>query len=143
MSVRSFSEEDFSCPVCYSIYKEPVLLTCTHSICKPCLKTFWETKGSKECPVCRRKCSKDIYPLNLVLNNLCETFLQGKSEKETFCNLHRSELKLFCETDKQLICVLCRESTLHKTHSISPIREAAFESKVRFSIINTAFGGGK
>ena len=136
MASKSFSEEDFSCPVCYNIYKDPVILTCTHSICNTCLQKFWETKGSRECPVCRTRCSKEEYPLNLVLKNLCETFQQERSQREPFCSLHRSELKLFCEDDKQLVCLVCRDSKLHKNHNFSPISEAALERKVRLVVIN-------
>ncbi|XP_076120234.1 E3 ubiquitin-protein ligase TRIM35-like [Alosa pseudoharengus] len=134
MASVSFSEEDLSCPVCCDIFKDPVLLTCTHSICKGCLKTFWVTKGSKECPVCRRSSSKDDPPLNLHLRNLCETFLQEKKKREPFCSLHRSELKLFCEDDKQLLCLVCRDSKLHKKHNFSPIDEAALERKEELKV---------
>ena len=136
MASKSFSEEDFSCPVCYNIYNDPVFLTCTHSICNTCLQQFWETKASRECPICRRKCSKDIYPVNRILKNLCETFQQQRSQGEPFCSLHRSELKLFCEDDKQLVCLVCRDSKLHKNHNFSPISEAAPEHKVRLVVIN-------
>ncbi|XP_062390904.1 E3 ubiquitin-protein ligase TRIM35-like [Sardina pilchardus] len=134
MASMSVSEEDLSCPVCCEIFKDPVLLTCTHSICKACLKTFWETKGSRECPVCRRKSSRVEPPLNLHLKNLCENLLQDKNKKESFCSLHRSKLKLFCEDDKQLVCVVCRDSKLHKTHNFSPIDEAALERKEELKV---------
>ncbi|XP_031433308.1 zinc-binding protein A33-like [Clupea harengus] len=134
MASKAFSEEDLSCPVCYNIYKDPVILTCTHSICKTCLQKFWETKGSRECPICRRRSSREIYPLNRVLKNLCETFQQERSQREPFCSLHRSELKLFCEDDKQLVCLVCRDSKLHKNHNFSPISEAALERKEELKI---------
>ncbi|XP_031433337.2 nuclear factor 7, brain-like, partial [Clupea harengus] len=136
MASKSFSEEDFSCPVCYNIYKDPVFLSCTHSICKTCVQQFWETKGSRECPICRRRCSKEIYPVNRILKNLCESFQQREenSQREPFCSLHRSELKLFCEDDKQLVCVVCRDSKLHKNHNFSPISEAALERKDELKI---------
>ena len=138
MASKAFLEEDLSCPVCYNIYKDPVFLTFTHSICNTCLQKFWETKGSRECPVCRTRCSKEEYPLNLVLKNLCESFQQREenSQRESFCSLHRSELKLFCEDDKQLVCLVCRDSKLHKNHNFSPISEAALERKVRLVVIN-------
>ncbi|XP_063070021.1 nuclear factor 7, ovary-like [Engraulis encrasicolus] len=129
MASRSFSEEDFSCPVCCDIYKNPVILTCTHSICTECLDMFWNTKGSRECPVCRRRCSKEMYPVNLILKNLCETFQHVEHQREPFCTLHRSELKLYCEDDKQLVCLVCRDSKLHRNHNFSPIDEAAQECK--------------
>lgn len=130
MDTRSFSEEDLSCPICYEIFKNPVILTCSHSFCKACLKTFWNTKKLRECPVCRRRMPKDAPPCNLHLKNLCEAFLKERNEREPFCSLHHSELKLFCENDKQPVCLVCRDSRLHKNHNFSPISEAARQSKV-------------
>ncbi|XP_062389494.1 nuclear factor 7, brain-like [Sardina pilchardus] len=127
MASKSFSEDDFSCPVCCEVFNDPVILPCTHSICEACLKYFWATKGSRECPVCRTRSSKDEPPLNLHLRNLCETFLQQRSRREPFCSEHRSELKLYCEDDKQLVCLVCRDSKLHKNHNFSPISEAALQ----------------
>src|SRR4029434_35073 len=105
MASTYFAEEDFTCPVCFEIFKDPVILSCSHSICKACLQQFWDTKGSRECPYCRRKCSKEIYLPNMALRNLCETFLQERSEKtsagsEVLCSLHSEKLKLFCHDDQ-------------------------------------------
>ncbi|XP_053090323.1 E3 ubiquitin-protein ligase TRIM35-like [Pangasianodon hypophthalmus] len=129
-----FSEEDFSCPVCCEIFKDPVLLRCSHSVCKVCLQQFWETKGSRECPVCRRKSSMDEPPINLALKNLCETFLQERSQRsssvsETVCSLHSEELKLFCLDDQQPVCVVCQTSRKHTNHKFCPIDEAVTDCK--------------
>ncbi|XP_062391100.1 E3 ubiquitin-protein ligase TRIM35-like [Sardina pilchardus] len=124
-----FSEEDFSCPVCRDIFKDPVLLLCSHSFCQMCLQQFWEIKGVRECPVCRKRSSQENLPLNLHLRNLCETFQRDRSRKEPFCSLHHSELKLFCKNDKQLLCLVCRDSKLHKKHNFSPISEATLDFK--------------
>ncbi|XP_046701931.1 E3 ubiquitin-protein ligase TRIM35-like isoform X2 [Silurus meridionalis] len=130
----AFSEEDFSCPVCCEIFKDPVVLHCSHSVCKVCLQLFWEKKGSRECPVCRRKSSMEIPPLNLVLKNLCETFLQDRSqrsssESETVCSLHSEKLKLFCLDDQQPVCLVCRDSRKHTNHKFCPIDEAVTDCK--------------
>ncbi|KAK3568735.1 hypothetical protein QTP86_015408 [Hemibagrus guttatus] len=129
-----FSEEDFSCPVCCEIFKDPVLLRCSHSVCKVCLQKFWEAKGSRECPVCRRKSSLEQPPKNLALKNLCETFLQERSQSsssgsETVCSLHREKLKLFCLDDQQPVCVVCRDSRKHNNHKFCPIDEAVTDCK--------------
>ncbi|XP_063044121.1 zinc-binding protein A33-like, partial [Engraulis encrasicolus] len=131
MASISVSEEDLSCPVCCDIFKDPVFLTCSHNVCKDCLKKFWETKGSRECPVCRRRSSKLEPPLNLHLKNLCDSFSKERnySQREPLCCLHRSKLKLYCEEDKQLICLVCRDSKHHRNHKFSPIDEAAQERK--------------
>ncbi|KAL7859126.1 hypothetical protein SRHO_G00142730 [Serrasalmus rhombeus] len=100
MAARNpLSEEELSCPVCCGIFRDPVLLSCSHSVCKTCLQKFWETKGSRECPVCKRRSSKDHPPFNLVLKNMCEAFLESRSQRssagsEGLCVLHNEELKL-------------------------------------------------
>ncbi|KAM9486923.1 zinc-binding protein A33-like [Clarias gariepinus] len=129
-----FSEEDFSCPVCYEMFKDPVILHCSHSVCKVCLQMFWKTKESRECPVCRRKSSIDKPPTNLVLKNLCETFLQERSQRsssvsKTVCSLHSEKLKLFCLDDQQAVCLVCRDSRKHIKHKFCPIDEAVTDCK--------------
>ncbi|KAM9486316.1 E3 ubiquitin-protein ligase TRIM35-like [Clarias gariepinus] len=129
-----FSEEDFSCPVCCEILKDPVILSCSHSVCKVCLQKIWETKGSKECPVCRRKSSMDDPSTNLVLKNLCETSLQEKSQRsssasETVCSLHSEKLKLVCLDNQQLVCVVCQTSRKHTVCTFRPIDEAITDCK--------------
>ncbi|XP_076119133.1 zinc-binding protein A33-like [Alosa pseudoharengus] len=133
MASKSFSEEDFCCPVCCDIFKDPAVLTCSHSVCKVCLQKFWESKGSRECPICRMKSSKDPHP-NLALRNLCEIYLQERGKRasagsEVLCSLHSEKIKLFCLEDKQPVCVVCRDSKTHKHHNFSPISEAVQDVK--------------
>ncbi|XP_030641277.1 tripartite motif-containing protein 35-like [Chanos chanos] len=128
------SEEDFSCPVCFDIFKDPVVLSCSHSVCKVCLQLFWKNKDSKECPVCRRRSSRDDPPKNMALRNLCEAFLEGRIQgistgSEEFCSLHSEKLRLFCLDDKQPVCLVCRDSKKHKNHELCPVDEAAHESR--------------
>ncbi|KAL6483734.1 hypothetical protein MHYP_G00086060 [Metynnis hypsauchen] len=133
-SRNPLSEEDFSCPVCCVIFRDPVILSCSHSVCKTCLKKFWETKGSQECPVCRRKSSRSDPPCNLVLKNLCEAFLESSSQRssvgsEGLCILHNEKLKLFCLDDQQPVCVVCQTSKKHRNHKFCPVDEAVSEFK--------------
>ncbi|XP_031436776.1 E3 ubiquitin-protein ligase TRIM35-like [Clupea harengus] len=132
-------EEDFNCSVCCEVFKDPVILSCSHCFCKVCLQKLWKTKISRECPVCRRRSSKEHPPPNLVLKNLCETFLQQRSQRasagsEVLCNLHSEKLNLFCLEDKQPVCVVCRDSKTHKTYNFSPIDEAAVDIKEELKI---------
>ncbi|XP_056586499.1 E3 ubiquitin-protein ligase TRIM35-like isoform X3 [Triplophysa dalaica] len=130
MASKSFSEEDLSCPVCCEIFKDPVLLSCSHSFCKDCIHRFWESKGAQECPVCRRRSSKNNPPVNLVLKNLCLSFLQERSERSSsVCHLHNEKLKLFCLDDQQPVCVVCRDSRTHNNHKFCPVDEAVDENK--------------
>uniref|UniRef100_A0A8C4DB23 Uncharacterized protein n=1 Tax=Dicentrarchus labrax TaxID=13489 RepID=A0A8C4DB23_DICLA len=37
-------EEDLCCPVCHEVFRDPVVLSCSHSFCKDCLKSWWKEK---------------------------------------------------------------------------------------------------
>ncbi|XP_076849661.1 E3 ubiquitin-protein ligase TRIM35-like isoform X2 [Brachyhypopomus gauderio] len=135
------SEEEFSCPVCCDIFRDPVLLSCSHSVCKTCLQQFWETKGSQECPVCRKRSSRDDPPCNRALKNLCESFLASRIQRssagsEVLCSLHNEKLKVFCLEDQQPVCLVCQISKAHKTHDCCPVEEAVcdFKNKLKTSL---------
>ncbi|XP_063069937.1 zinc-binding protein A33-like [Engraulis encrasicolus] len=132
-------EADLTCPVCTEIFKDPVILSCSHNACKACLQQFWKTKGSRECPVCRRRSSKDILHPNLALRNLCTSFLEERGQHQGLCQTglcqkHKRKLELFCREDQQLVCLVCRDSKLHRDHHFSPADEAASERKEELNV---------
>ncbi|XP_062390948.1 zinc-binding protein A33-like [Sardina pilchardus] len=128
-------EADLHCPVCYDIFKDPVILTCTHSVCKACLEQFWQTKPSRECPVCRTISGPQDEPLtNLILKNLCESLVKGRGERasigsEVRCRPHNKKLKVYCREDRELVCLLCRDSKQHLNHHFCTLDEAVLEHK--------------
>ncbi|XP_036007515.1 nuclear factor 7, ovary-like [Fundulus heteroclitus] len=124
-------EEDLCCPVCQDVFKDPVLLSCSHSFCKECLKNWWREKPAQECPVCKTISFTKDPPCNLVLKNLCETFLQQRDQRasEDLCSLHSEKLKLFCLDHQQPVCLVCRDSEKHTNHRFRPIDEAAEDHK--------------
>uniref|UniRef100_A0AAR2KIC1 Uncharacterized protein n=1 Tax=Pygocentrus nattereri TaxID=42514 RepID=A0AAR2KIC1_PYGNA len=135
MAARNpLSEEELSCPVCRDIFRDPVVLSCSHSVCKTCLQKFWETKGSRECPVCRRRSSKADPPVSLALKNVCEALLESRSQRssagsEVLCILHNEKVKLFCLDDQQPVCLVCQTSKKHKHHEFCPVEEAVTDIK--------------
>uniref|UniRef100_A0A8C4F9C3 Tripartite motif-containing protein 35 n=1 Tax=Dicentrarchus labrax TaxID=13489 RepID=A0A8C4F9C3_DICLA len=124
-------EEDFCCPVCHDVFRDPVVLSCSHSFCKDCLKSWWTEKQTRECPNCKRRSSKAEPPCNLTLKNLCESFLQERDQRssEALCSLHSEKLKLFCLDHQQPVCLVCRDSEKHSNHRFRPIDEAARRHK--------------
>ncbi|XP_053171942.1 E3 ubiquitin-protein ligase TRIM35-like [Scomber japonicus] len=129
--MASRSEEDLCCPVCHEVFRDPVLLSCSHSFCKDCLESWWRQKPTHECPVCKRRSSKENPPVSLVLKNLCESFLQDRDQtaSEALCSLHSEKLKLFCLDHQQPVCVVCSHSEKHTNHRFRPIDEAARQHK--------------
>uniref|UniRef100_A0A8C4HM70 Nuclear factor 7, brain n=1 Tax=Dicentrarchus labrax TaxID=13489 RepID=A0A8C4HM70_DICLA len=112
-------EEDLCCPVCHEVFRDPVVLSCSHSFCKDCLK------------ICKRRSSKNQPPFNLTLKKLCESFLQERDQRssEALCSLHSEKLKLFCLDHQQPVCLVCRDSKKHTNHRFRPIDEAAQDHK--------------
>ncbi|XP_078142873.1 E3 ubiquitin-protein ligase TRIM35-like [Centroberyx gerrardi] len=131
--MASRSEENLSCPVCHDIFKDPVVLSCSHSFCNGCLQSWWTDKQIHECPICKRS-SKSEPHVSLVLKNLCEAFIlerdqRASAESEPVCSLHTEKLKLFCLDHQQPVCVVCRDSEKHTNHRFRPIDEAARNHK--------------
>ncbi|XP_060938410.1 nuclear factor 7, ovary-like [Limanda limanda] len=129
--MASRSEEDLCCSVCHDVFRDPVILSCTHSFCKKCVKSWWRGKEEKLCPLCKSRSSMHTTRCNLVLKNLCEAFLleRDQSSSHALCSLHSEKLRLFCLDHQEPVCVICRDSEKHTDHRFRPIDEAAQQHK--------------
>ncbi|XP_072887418.1 nuclear factor 7, brain-like [Hemitrygon akajei] len=126
--VESWTEEVI-CSICLDFYTDPVSLGCGHNFCRACIARCWEKEENKSCPECRAQFQETILRVNRVVVRLAEKarkLLLCPSGKESRlnCKEHEEELKLFCETDKTLICLICRDAREHKSHNFMPIKEA-------------------
>ncbi|XP_023597233.1 E3 ubiquitin-protein ligase TRIM52 isoform X2 [Trichechus manatus latirostris] len=90
------------------------------------------------CPQCRKNFTRRNFRPNLQLANMvqiirqmCPTPYRGsQGNDQGTCSKHQEALKLFCEVDKEAICVVCRESRSHKQHSVVPLEEVVLEYKM-------------
>ncbi|XP_044187199.1 nuclear factor 7, brain-like [Thunnus albacares] len=130
-------ESFLSCHVCSETFRDPVSLTCNHSFCSSCLQKFWEQAENKNCPICKRKSSKDQLHVNFALRELADSFAgrqkagsseTEKGEKEVVCSKHQEEPKLFCEDEQRAVCPVC-EFSLHQGHKLVPIEQAVSDLK--------------
>ncbi|CAL8283292.1 unnamed protein product [Gadus morhua 'NCC'] len=48
----SWSEENFSCPICLDEFSSPVTTPCGHNFCRTCITKFWDENVQCKCPVC-------------------------------------------------------------------------------------------
>ncbi|XP_072559356.1 zinc-binding protein A33-like [Paramormyrops kingsleyae] len=148
-AAASFLEEELCCAVCSDFFKDPVVLKCSHSFCQVCLQKFWKENSSRKCPLCRRKSSGEDPPVNIVLRNIVESYLQQRSvrkvaekseapeKSESRCSLHGEKLLLYCVEDQEPICVVCQTARKHRDHQICPLEEAVEDKKedLRASLI--------
>uniref|UniRef100_A0A8C3PPF6 Zinc finger protein RFP-like n=1 Tax=Calidris pygmaea TaxID=425635 RepID=A0A8C3PPF6_9CHAR len=132
-------QDEAHCSICLEIFQDPVSIHCGHSFCRSCITETWEGLTTNfSCPQCRETVSWKRLRPNRELANMVEAAkrlnLQQDREVEggeNFCEEHQEPLKLFCQDDKRLICVVCDRSKVHRDHSVVPMGEAAQECKVR------------
>ncbi|XP_020373919.2 zinc-binding protein A33-like [Rhincodon typus] len=122
--------EEAICSICLDFFTDPVSLDCGHNFCRSCITQSWKIKEINSCPECRQEFPERNLRASWALASLAEKArnlkLESKQKDKKFhCGKHREELKLFCETDKKLICFICRDSREHKSHQFLPIDEAA------------------
>ncbi|MEQ2158182.1 hypothetical protein GOODEAATRI_009649 [Goodea atripinnis] len=119
--------QDLTCPICQGIFKDPVLLPCSHSFCRECQKRSWQF--IKTCPVCRVPFEEGQAISNRALSDASESFLRQanlrpvqNAPNEEVCNLHLKPLELYCEKDEEPVCVDCVSQ--HSTHRLWSLKDA-------------------
>ncbi|XP_063346087.1 E3 ubiquitin-protein ligase TRIM35-like [Pelmatolapia mariae] len=139
MAERALFENFLSCHVCSETFRDPVSLSCSHSFCSSCLQKFWEQAKNKNCPICKRKSSKDLPCVNFTLKELADSFSgrkkSGSSETEkgekkltVVCSKHEEVPKLFCVDEQRAVCTVC-EFSHHQSHKVVPVEEAVSDLK--------------
>uniref|UniRef100_A0A8P4G237 Nuclear factor 7, brain n=1 Tax=Dicentrarchus labrax TaxID=13489 RepID=A0A8P4G237_DICLA len=133
--VQSF----LNCHVCSETFRDPVSLTCNHSFCSSCLQKFWEQAKNKNCPICKRRSSKEHPPVNFALKDLADSFAgrqksgsseteKGEKRVEVVCSKHQEEPKLFCKDEDRAVCTVC-EFSHHHGHNVVPVEQAVRDLK--------------
>ncbi|XDV13838.1 hypothetical protein PO909_002161, partial [Leuciscus waleckii] len=178
MAEARFSQDEFTCPVCLDLLKDPVTILCGHSYCKLCITACWDQEDEKrvyscpqcrqtfspipalakntilaelveklkktklpadcyagsgdvECDVCTGRKYKAVKSCLVCQESYCQTHLDRHEEfhsrkphkvidatgrlQDMICRKHDKELEMFCVTDQECICVLCKEYE-HKNH---------------------------
>ncbi|XP_037633113.1 zinc-binding protein A33-like [Sebastes umbrosus] len=132
-------ESFLNCHVCSETFRDPVSLSCNHNFCSSCLKKIWEQAENKNCPICKRKSSKDHLWVNFSLKELSDSFAErqkaGSSEPEikkkkveVVCSKHQEETKLFCKDEERAVCPVC-DFSFHQNHKVVPVEQAVSDLK--------------
>uniref|UniRef100_A0A3P8UP83 Tripartite motif containing 69 n=1 Tax=Cynoglossus semilaevis TaxID=244447 RepID=A0A3P8UP83_CYNSE len=155
---------DLTCSICLDLFKQPVSLPCDHTFCQGCIEGYWSGPrgpgqgGTGSCPQCRKVYAGQSYRPNRIVANIVESYCQGLEESGPGarlpeavvaaaeerapapapvprCSRHREELKLYCEDDQELVCLVCGVSQEHRNHTMLCVQEA--EGKYRASLNST------
>ncbi|XP_062273913.1 nuclear factor 7, brain-like [Scomber scombrus] len=132
-------ERYLHCHVCSETFRDPVSLSCSHKFCSSCLQKFWEQAKNKNCPICKRKSSKDHPYVDFTLKELADSFagrqkagssetVKAEKKVEVVCSKHQEEPKLFCKDEQRAVCPVC-DFSLHHGHKVVPVEEAVSDLK--------------
>ncbi|XP_053181444.1 E3 ubiquitin-protein ligase TRIM35-like [Scomber japonicus] len=139
MAERAVFERFLSCHVCSETFRDPVSLSCSHKFCSSCLQKFWEQAKNKNCPICKRKSSKDHLHVDCSLKELADSFAgrqtagsseteKGEKKVEVVCSKHQEEPKLFCKDEQRAVCPSC-DFPHQKDHNVVPVEQAVSDLK--------------
>ncbi|XP_062903872.1 E3 ubiquitin-protein ligase TRIM69-like [Mobula hypostoma] len=140
--------EYLNCPFCNEFFDQLVILDCDHNFCQACIQLHWEGDESNPCPQCGFAVIESGLRANRALGHLVDTtrnlilprarkehspgpLLFGrprKAEPKLYSKEHHEQLKLFCETNRELICAMCldgRTGGNHRQHDF--MRQEAVE----------------
>ncbi|XP_063055947.1 E3 ubiquitin-protein ligase TRIM17-like [Engraulis encrasicolus] len=142
--MASMLSMQIKCPICLEDFKNPKSLPCDHIYCQLCVQRHIQTStGPSLCPECRHPFQsddlKDCRLLGSVVSAARDNLrahrahggMEGREEGAAgtpgvlLCREHKEGLKLFCLTDKRLVCSICRDSDRHQGHQFRPAPEAA------------------
>ncbi|XP_030045256.1 E3 ubiquitin-protein ligase TRIM39-like, partial [Microcaecilia unicolor] len=132
--------DEASCSICLDYFTDPVTIDCGHNFCRSCITQSWEGRDRNfPCPQCRETSQQRNLRPNRHLANMTEMMKKlsqcsVRPKEENLCEEHEEKLKLFCEEDQKIICLICRESRDHRSHTVSPIKEAVQEYKEKLKM---------
>ncbi|CAL8366566.1 unnamed protein product [Lota lota] len=85
-SNTSWSEENFSCPICLDVFNSPVSTPCGHNFCRTCITRFWDDKVQCKCPVCNKLFhTRPDLRVNTFISGMVDRFRSSVRVKEQPC----------------------------------------------------------
>ncbi|XP_059361681.1 tripartite motif-containing protein 16-like [Carassius carassius] len=116
MAEARFSQDEFMCPVCLDLLKDPVSIQCGHSYCKNCITGHWNQEEQKRvysCPQCRQTFSpRPALAKNTILAEVVEKLKKTKLPDD--CDAGAGDVQCYVCTGRKYkavkSCLNCQES---------------------------------
>uniref|UniRef100_A0A4W4G8R6 E3 ubiquitin/ISG15 ligase TRIM25-like n=1 Tax=Electrophorus electricus TaxID=8005 RepID=A0A4W4G8R6_ELEEL len=125
----SVDQDQFSCPICLDLLKDPVTINCGHSFCMVCINDYWDQddqRGIYSCPQCRETFSpRPVLHRNNMLAEVVEKLKKTELHPASpaHCYARPGDLECdFCTGRKRKAsesCLVCQTSfceTHRKSH---------------------------
>ncbi|XP_043112836.1 E3 ubiquitin-protein ligase TRIM16-like [Puntigrus tetrazona] len=109
-------QDEFLCPVCLDLLKDPVTIQCGHSYCKSCITDCWDQEDEKSvysCPQCRQTFStRPALARNAILAEVVEKLKMNKLSAD--CDPGAGDVQCDVCTERKYkavkSCLVCLES---------------------------------
>ncbi len=116
MAEARISEEQFLCPVCLDLLKDPVTIQCGHSYCKSCITDCWNEEDKKRvysCPQCRQTFSpRPALFKNVVFAEMLEKLKKTKLQSAVPAGAGDVQCDICTGRKYKAVksCLMCQES---------------------------------
>ncbi|XP_073687267.1 tripartite motif-containing protein 16-like [Garra rufa] len=138
MEEARFSQDEFKCPVCLDLLKDPVSIQCGHSYCKSCITSCWDQEDQMRvysCPQCRHIFSlRPALATNTMLAELVEKLKKTKLPADCDAGAGDVQCDVCTGTEHKAVksCLVCQESYCQSHFD----RHEEFHSRKPHKVIN-------
>ncbi|XP_073676763.1 E3 ubiquitin/ISG15 ligase TRIM25-like [Garra rufa] len=116
MAEARVSQDEFLCPVCLDLLKDPVAIPCGHSYCKSCITDCWNQEDQMRvysCPQCRQTFSpRPALARNTMLAEVVEKLKKTKLPADCYAGAGDVECDVCTGRKYKAVksCLVCQES---------------------------------
>ncbi|XP_051747698.1 tripartite motif-containing protein 16-like isoform X1 [Ctenopharyngodon idella] len=120
MAEARISQDEFLCPLCLALLKDPVTTSCGHSYCKSCITDFWDQEDQirvYSCPQCRQTFSpRPALAKNTVLAEVVEKMKKIKLSADCYAGAGDVQCDVCTGRKHKAVksCLVCLESYCQK-----------------------------
>ncbi|XP_059377193.1 tripartite motif-containing protein 16-like isoform X3 [Carassius carassius] len=116
MAEARVSQDEFMCPVCLDLLKDPVTIQCGHSYCKICITDCWDQEDQKRvysCPQCRQTFSpRPALSRNTMLTEVVEKLKKTRLSADCYAGAGDVQCDVCTGRKYRAVksCLVCVES---------------------------------